>query len=70
MTSCGRRHLLEGINLLTERGMERAVSPNAASFDPWMALMARRPLGDVMRARKVTTSRTATREKRDEQRHS
>jgi hypothetical protein len=33
--------------------MERAVSPNAASFDPWMALMARRPLGDVMHARKV-----------------
>ena len=37
----------------TERGMERAVSPKAASFDPWMALMARRPLGDVMHARKV-----------------
>lgn len=33
--------------------MERAVSPKAASFDPWMALMARRPLGDVMHAHKV-----------------
>jgi hypothetical protein len=35
-----------------------------------MALIARRPLGDVMRARKVTTWRTEIHEERDEQRRS
>ena len=47
----------------TERGMERAVNPEAASFDPWMALMAHRPLGDVMHARKV--ARLANRNTRE-----
>jgi hypothetical protein len=43
--------------------MERAVNPEAASFDPWMALMAHRPLGDVMHARKV--ARLANRNTRE-----
>jgi len=50
----------------TERGMERAVSPEAASFDPRMALMARRPLDDVTHACKV--ARLANRSTREARR--
>ena len=50
----------------TERGMERAVSPEAASFDPRMALMARRPLDDVTHACKV--ARLANRNTREARR--
>lgn len=34
-------------------GQALAASIEAAAFDPWSALMAHRPLGEVMRARKV-----------------
>lgn len=34
-------------------GRELAASIEGAAFDPWSALMAHRPLGEVMRARKV-----------------
>ena len=33
--------------------MVTAAEVEAAVFDPWQALAAHRPLGDVMRARKV-----------------
>lgn len=35
------------------RGRELAAAIEAAAFDPWNALMDHRPLGEVMRARKV-----------------
>ncbi len=34
-------------------GLKLAANIEAAAFDPWSALMAHRPLGEVMRARKV-----------------
>jgi hypothetical protein len=37
----------------TEAGQELAAVIEAAAFDPWSALMDHRPLGEVMRARKV-----------------
>jgi hypothetical protein len=33
--------------------MKLAADIEAAAFDPWAALMEHRPLGEVMRARKV-----------------
>ena len=38
---------------LAAEGQERAAAIEAAAFDPWAALMAHRPLGEVMRARKA-----------------
>ncbi|MFH1870240.1 MAG: catalase [Pseudomonadota bacterium] len=38
---------------LAADGQARAAAIEAAAFDPWAALMAHRPLGEVMRARKV-----------------
>lgn len=38
---------------LAADGQERAAAIEAAAFDPWTALMAHRPLGEVMRARKA-----------------
>ncbi len=38
---------------LAADGQERAAAIEAAAFDPWAALMAHRPLGEVMRARKA-----------------
>ena len=35
------------------QGRELAAAIEAAAFDPWNALMNHRPLGEVMRARKV-----------------
>jgi hypothetical protein len=36
------------------RGWQEVVADDeAAAFDPWVALMDHRPLGEVMRARKV-----------------
>ena len=37
----------------TAAGEALATAIEAAAFDPWSALMAHRPLGEVMRARKV-----------------
>ena len=37
----------------TEAARAFAAKVEAAVFDPWQALAAHRPLGDVMRARKV-----------------
>lgn len=38
---------------LAADSQERAAAIEAAAFDPWTALMAHRPLGEVMRARKA-----------------
>ncbi|HJV96801.1 MAG TPA: catalase, partial [Albitalea sp.] len=38
----------------SSEGRRLAEQVEAAIFDPWDALAAHRPLGDVMRARKVT----------------
>lgn len=38
---------------LAADGQARAAAIEAAAFDPWAALMAHRPLGEVMRARKA-----------------
>ncbi len=37
----------------SKAGQALAVQIEAGVFDPWQALAAHRPLGDVMRARKV-----------------
>jgi hypothetical protein len=41
-------------------GTQLAVDIEAAAFDPWSALMAHRPLGEVMRARKVVYFQSQT----------
>ena len=42
----------------TEAGRELAAAIESAAFDPWSALMDHRPLGEVMRARKVVYFRS------------
>lgn len=41
-------------------GMKLAANIEEAAFDPWKALMAHRPLGEVMRARKVVYFQSQT----------
>ena len=41
-------------------GVKCAADIEAAAFDPWGALMAHRPLGEVMRARKVVYFQSQT----------
>ena len=45
---------------LQEAGRELAAAIESAAFDPWSALMAHRPLGEVMRARKVVYYQSQT----------
>ncbi len=44
----------------SEEGKALTETIEAASFDPWAALMAHRPLGEVMRARKVVYFQSQT----------
>lgn len=44
----------------TAAGRELAATIEAAAFDPWSALMAHRPLGEVMRARKAVYYQSQT----------